>query len=215
MCISLSCRVLQKKMNRGRTGVGLKGAVAFIGEDLDEVAAGATEEGGVAAAVVEAAVGTETYELAVGAEEGEEGVEEINSNNNKVKVHRRPAEEAEGVGQKEVWPMPVVEEEEEVVMANRLLLLRRLVVSKSRTVVKTSHHRSRNEHPVVLVMDAVGEVEEEGVATGDAEVAVLAVRVRAELEVAVIRRRRKETEIMPLPLLRVAVHSLADNQLRL
>lgn len=201
-------------MNRGQTGVGLKGAVAFIiGEDLDEVAAVATEEGGVAvAAVVEAAVGTETYELAVGAEEGEEGVEEINSsNNNKVKVHQRPAEEAEGVGQKEVWPMPVVEEE--VVMANQLLLLRRLVVSRSRTVVKTSHHRSRNEHPVVLVLGAVGEGEE-GVATGDAEVAVLAVRVRAELEVAVTRRRRKETEITPLPL-RVAVHSLADNQLRL
>ena len=142
-------------MNRGQIDVALEGVVAIIGEVLDEVVVAATE-GDVVAVVVGAAVGTETNELAVGEEE-EEGVGEINSNNNKVKVHQRPAEEEEGAGQKEAWPTPAVEEE--VVMASqlRLLLLRRLVGSKSRTVVKTNHHRSLNDPSVVLVVGAVGE----------------------------------------------------------
>jgi hypothetical protein len=109
------------------------------------------------------------------------------------------------VGQKEVWPTPAGEV---VVIANQLLLLlRQLVVSKCRMVVKTNHHQSRNEPPVVQV--AVGAVggQEEGVATGVAEVAV-----PARAESAAAPRRRKETQTTPLPLLRGAVHSRRPTQ---
>lgn len=122
-----------------------------FGAALDEAVV-ATEEEGVAAAVVEVAVGTETNEWAVGAEEEEvvEGVGEVNnsSNNNKVKVHRRPAEEE--AGQKGVEPMPVVEE-----IPNQLLLLRRLVGSNFRTVVKINLHRSPSD-TVEAVVGVVG-----------------------------------------------------------
>ena len=113
----------------------------------------------------------------------EEGVGGVNNNNNKVKMHRRPAEE---VGQKEEL-MPVVEE---VVMANQQVLLQRLVDSKCRMVVKLNLHQSPSEHPVEVVGDAVEEV---GVATGDAEVAAAWAEV--------VHRRQKETQ-MPLPLKR-------------
>ena len=152
--------------------------VVAIGEVVLDVVVGAIEEG-VAAA--EVAVGTETsgWAVVVGVEEAEEG----EANISRVKVHRRPAEEA---GQKEVELMPVVV----MVVVPTSQLLPQLD-SKTRMVVKTNLYLNPSD---VVVVGAGGQ--EEGVATGEDAVVV---------PEAALRRNQKERQTL-LPLKR-EVHS--------